>query len=126
MSGLGAYCHKLQNDTHLFYADSIENFNVSGADKIKTGTAHTVGGNHYAVTVVLSSPVNFISEVNVALGNVPSYTAAATNVVTITVTGGLLDGTYLLQDWAGDGVTSDDFIVKLLGSTGTIQASDFI
>lgn len=90
MSGLGAYRHKLQNDTHLFYADSIENFNVSGADKIKTGTAHTVGGNHYAVT------------------------------------GGLLDGTYLLQDWAGDGVTSDDFIVKLLGSTGTIQASDFI
>lgn len=78
------------------------------------------------MTVGWSSPVNFISEVNTALGNVVGYTAAATNVVTITVTGGLLDGTYLLQDVTGDGVTTGDFIVKLVGSTGTIQASDFI
>lgn len=105
--------------------DTITDF-VAGTDKIglvNTGTAVT-GVTVTAVTVATAGTLAAV--ITAIAAQVPVSAGAAANVGLITVSAGAAAGTYVFVNDTTVAAAAIDTMVKLVGVTGTVAATDFV
>jgi hypothetical protein len=122
------------NDTIVFTAgnvsnigaiDTITNFNASGTDVIKTGTASTALN---LLTIATADPSTLAAAISTAATAAGNTLSAAGQAYLITVNAGASAGTYLFENNGATvgAVDSTDMLVKLMGTTGALTIANVI
>lgn len=106
--------------------DTVTGF-TAGSDKFVTGAGQAVTGVAQGANYTTAGTGALHTDIATALtnGGIAAYNSGDAAVVTITGTGA---GTYLVYnlDTTDGYATAADVVVKLVGTVGTISASDFV
>ncbi|MBR7747542.1 beta strand repeat-containing protein, partial [Undibacterium baiyunense] len=105
--------------------DTVSNFKAVGSDQFKTGVAATTLDT---LTIAFADIATLPGAITTAATAAGAAFAANTQAYLITVNGGTAAGTYVFQNIGGTvgAVDATDFIVQLIGITGSIVVGDFV